>query len=145
MHSKRLYQCPFSKGAMQKVYYAADTLTGYFLHLKPDRVSWCHIEYVSSNIAVHFLLACSSSLSSIVAAVMKCSKPTVPRHFLITIVALVIAMMQLVIERSQRQSAFISNKQVFVASMGHRCPWSKIDHMKIHKDRMAREHEMDQK
>jgi hypothetical protein len=29
--------------------------------------------------------------------------------------------------------------------MGHRRPRSKIDHMKIHKDRMAREHEMDQK
>jgi hypothetical protein len=39
---------------------------------------------------------------------------------LITIVALVIAMMQLVIKRSQRQSAFISNKQIFIASMGHR-------------------------
>ena len=76
---------------------------------------------------------------------MKCSKPTVPRHFLITIVALVIAMMQLVIERSQRQSAFIPDKQVFVASMGHRRTWSKIDHMKIHKNRMAGEHTMDQK
>ena len=76
---------------------------------------------------------------------MKCSKPTVPRHFLITIVALVIAMMQLVIERSQGQSAFIPDKQVFIASMGHRRPRSKIDHMKIHKDRMAGENEMDQK
>ena len=54
-------------------------------------------------------------------------------------------MMQLVIKRSQRQSAFISNKQIFVASMGHRRPRSKIDHMKIHKDRMAGENEMDQK
>ena len=53
--------------------------------------------------------------------------------------------MQLVIERSQRQSAFIPNKQVFVACMGHRRPRSKIDHMKIHKDRMAGEHDMDQK
>ena len=76
---------------------------------------------------------------------MKCSKPTVPRHFLITIVALVIAMMQLVIERSQRQSAFVPDKQIFVASMGHRRPRSKIDHMEIHKDRVAGEHAMDQK
>ena len=89
---------------MQKVYCANDTVTGYFLHLKPDRVSWCHIEYVSSNIAMHCLLACSSSLSSIVAAIMKCSKPTVPRHFLIAIVALVIAMMQLVHEVTQLQT-----------------------------------------
>ena len=54
-------------------------------------------------------------------------------------------MMQLVIERSQRQSGFIPDKQVFVASMGHRRTWSKIDHMKIHKNRMAGEHTMDQK
>ena len=103
------------------------------------------IEYVSSNIELHCLLACSRSLSFIVTAIMKCSKPTVPRHFLITIVALVIAMMQLVIERSQRQSAFVPDKQVFVASMGHRRPWSKIDHMEIHKDQMAGEQAMDQK
>ena len=54
-------------------------------------------------------------------------------------------MMQLVVERSQRQSAFISDKQVFVTSMGHRRTRSKIDHMEIHKDWVAREHGMDQK
>ena len=53
--------------------------------------------------------------------------------------------MELMVERPQRQLALILDQQVFVASMGHRRPWSKIDHMKIHKDRMAGENEMDQK
>ena len=30
VHSKRLYRCPLSNGAMQKAEYAADTATWYF-------------------------------------------------------------------------------------------------------------------
>jgi len=65
---------------------------------------------------------------------MECPKPTVPWHFLIAVVALVIAVMELMVERPQCQLALILDQQVFVASMGHRRPRSKIDHMEIHED-----------
>ena len=75
---------------------------------------------------------------------MECPKPTVPWHFLIAVVALVIAVMELMVERPQRQLALILDQQVFVARVGHRSSGGQIYHMEIKMDRVAWDHAVDQ-
>ena len=68
---------------------------------------------------------------------MKRAEPAVPRHFLITVIAFVIAVMKLVIKRTKREAPFVFYQQVFIAGMCHRRARPQIDDMKDQMDGVA--------
>ena len=93
---------------------------------------------------MHVFLAASCLFRAGVTAIMECPEPTVPRHLLIAVIAFVIAVMELMIKRPQRQLALIFDQQVFVARVRHRSAGAQIDHMEEKMDRVAWDHAMDQ-
>ena len=60
---------------------------------------------------------------------VKRSKPTIPRHFLVAIVTFKIAVMEGVIKRAICIATFVFYQQVFIICMGHCSPWALVDDM----------------
>lgn len=51
--------------------------------------------------------------------IVKRSEPAIPWHFLIAIIAFVVAVMKLVIKRAQREATFVFDQQFFITCVGH--------------------------
>ena len=56
---------------------------------------------------MHFSSPLAGGLGAILGAIVERAEPAVPRHLLIAVIALIVAMMELVIERAQGQALLV--------------------------------------
>ncbi len=74
---------------------------------------------------------------------MECAKPPVPRHFLIAIITFVIAVVQLMIERAEREPSLVPDQQVLIARVGHGGTGALINDVEYQVDRVRGNNAMD--
>ena len=73
--------------------------------------------FSSHSFPVHALLSFAHTLRCLDAAIMKASKPVVPRHFRAAIITFEIAVMQLMMKVPNLQMRLIPQNQLFIPSM----------------------------
>ena len=84
---------------------------------------------LSLRLRMHFFLTFPSYTGRFFCSVVECAKPSIPRHLLVSIVAFIITVVQLVIKGAECQSSFILDQKILIPSMCHRSTGSLINNM----------------